>query len=110
MAKPLNNPASAEVVQSGEPGVLQVSGELSFATVNAVLEQSRPMLAAAQGWLVMELAGVERVDSAGLALLIQWMRLAREQGVDILFRHVPEQLLAIAHASDLDNVLPLEQG
>jgi phospholipid transport system transporter-binding protein len=98
----------AGVHSSGEPGVLQVSGELSFATVNRLLEQSQPLFQTAQGWLVMELAEVERVDSAGLALLIQWMRMARERSVDILFRHVPQQLLAIAHASDLDSILPLE--
>lgn len=103
------NPESvAQVSASGEPGVLQVSGELTFATVSALLEQSRPLLDGAQGWLVMDLAGVERVDSAGLALLIQWMRMAKSGAVDILFRHVPEQLLAIAHASDLDSILPLD--
>jgi len=96
------------VTASDEPGVVHVRGELSFSTVTALLEQSRPLLDSAQGWLVMELADVQRVDSAGLALLIQWMRMAREKSVDILFRHVPEQLLAIARASDLDQILPLE--
>ncbi|MCW8827547.1 MAG: STAS domain-containing protein [Gammaproteobacteria bacterium] len=103
----LNQDASISAVDSG---LMQISGELTFATVTILLEQSRPLLLSAKGGLVMELAGVGRVDSAGLALLIQWMRMAREQGVDILFRHVPEQLLAIAHASDLDTILPLEQG
>jgi phospholipid transport system transporter-binding protein len=98
----------ATVNASDEPGVLSVNGELTFKTVTAVLEQSRPLLDAAQGWLVMELAGVSRVDSAGLALLIQWMRMAEARSVDILFRHVPEQLLAIARASDLEKILPLE--
>lgn len=97
-------------INSAESGVLQINGELTFSTVSTVLEQSRPLLASINGQVVMELADVERVDSAGLALLIQWMRMAREQGVEILFRHVPEQLLAIAHASDLDHIIPLEQG
>lgn len=97
------------VIHQDEPGVLMVEGELSFATVNTLLEQSRPLLAAAGSSLVMELARVGRVDSAGLALLTQWMRMAKEQNVAIAFRHVPEQLLAIAHASELDEILPLEQ-
>lgn len=97
-------------INSAETGVLQVSGELTFSTVTQVLEQSRPLLAAINGQAVMELADVERVDSAGLALMTQWVRMAREQGLEIRFRHVPAQLLAIAHASDLDNILPLEQG
>ena len=104
----MSNNLPSTVTNSDEPGVLRVSGELTFATVTATLEQSRPLMNAAQGWLVMELADVSRVDSAGLALLIQWMRMARERSVDILFRHVPEQLLAIARASELDRILPLE--
>jgi phospholipid transport system transporter-binding protein len=75
-----------------------------------VLEQSRPQLAALEGGIVLELAQVERVDSAGLALLIQWMRMARERQVDIRFRHLPAQLLAIARASDMEQILPLEAG
>lgn len=97
-------------INSAEAGVLQINGELSFSTVSKVLEQSRPLLATMKGQVVIALADVERVDSAGLALLIQWMRMAREQGMEIRFRHVPAQLLAIAHASDLDHILPLEQG
>lgn len=104
----MSSEIASTVTASDEPGVLRVSGELSFTTVTALLEQSRPLMDSAQGWLVMELADVNRVDSAGLALLIQWMRMAREKSVDILFRHVPEQLLAIARASDLDQILPLE--
>jgi phospholipid transport system transporter-binding protein len=104
----VSNASQTSVSSSGEPGVLRVSGELTFSTVTTALEQSRPLLQSAQGWLVMELSEVGRVDSAGLALLIQWMRMARGQSVDILFRHVPQQLLAIARASDLETVLPLE--
>lgn len=103
------HPHPVTEITSSEPGVLRVSGELTFSTVSAALERSRPLLEAAKGWLVMELADVVRVDSAGLALLIQWMRMARERGVDILFRHIPEQLMAIARASDLEAILPLEE-
>lgn len=105
----MSSKMTSTVSTSEEPGVLRVSGELSFTTVTGLLEQSRPLLQGAQGWLVMELADVQRVDSAGLALLIQWMRMARERGIDILFRHVPEQLMAIARASDLEQILPLEE-
>lgn len=101
--------AGVTSINSAEEGVVKVSGELTFATVTRLLEQSRPLLQQAKGWLVVELAGVGRVDSAGLALLIQWMRMAQEQGVDILFRHVPPQLLEIARASDLDQIIPLER-
>lgn len=102
--------STTTITPAEEAGLLRVDGELTFATVTAVLEQSRPLLASAEGRVAVELSAVERVDSAGLALLIQWVRMAREHGVEIMFRHIPEQLLAIAHASDLDEILPLEQS
>jgi len=99
---------AAALIESGADGVLSVRGELSFASVTRLLERSRPLLAAAKGQLVIDLAGVDRSDSAGLALLMEWLRMARGLGTNILFRHVPEQMLAIARASDLERLIPLE--
>jgi phospholipid transport system transporter-binding protein len=88
-------------------GKLQVSGELTFATVSGLLGQSRSLFANAGEGIEVELSGVERADSAGLALLVAWMRLAASQGNRITFHHLPEQMRAIAAASDLDSLLPL---
>ena len=97
---------------SGEDGRFQISGELSFKTVNAVLAESKATIFSAPEslrTLDLELAGVTRADSAGLALLIQWMRMAREHDTNICFHHLPEQLLAIARAGELDTLLPVAE-
>jgi phospholipid transport system transporter-binding protein len=92
----------------GEGGEFQVSGELSFGTVNEVLVQSQSTIFASPGrQLDLDLGGVSRVDSAGLALLIQWMRMARAAHCEIHFHHLPQQLLAIARAGELDGLLPV---
>ncbi len=88
-------------------GRFKVSGELTFATVTQVLAQSRALFAQAGDSIELELGTVERVDSAGLALLIEWMRNAHARGKEIRFFELPEQMRAIAAASDLDAVLPL---
>lgn len=95
---------------SGEAGRFQISGELSFHTVTALLAESKTTLFVTGGdQLDLELAGVSRADSAGLALLIQWMRMAREQHKTIRFHHLPEQLLAIARAGELEPLLPVAE-
>lgn len=88
-------------------GSFKISGELTFATTNQVLAQSRELFAQADGPIEVDLGSVERVDSAGLALLIEWMRTARTQGKEIRFFDLPDQMMAIAAASDLDSILPL---
>jgi phospholipid transport system transporter-binding protein len=93
---------------SGADGRYQISGELSFRTVNAVLAESRETLfATPQAQLELDLGSVSRADSAGLALLIQWLRMARARQSEIRFLHLPEQLLAIARAGELEPLLPI---
>lgn len=95
-------------IESVGDGVLLVRGDLSFSSVTRVLAQSRPLLSQGSGKLALDLGEVQRADSAGLALLMQWLRMGKEQGLEIRFRHLPEQLLAIARASDLERLIPLE--
>ncbi|HEB99345.1 MAG TPA: STAS domain-containing protein, partial [Thiotrichales bacterium] len=52
-------------------------------------------------------SGVGRADSAGLALLVEWMREARRQGREIRFLGMPAQMSAIAEVSGLSELLPV---
>ena len=105
------SPREARVSDSrinGADGRFQVSGELSFNTVNALLAESRQSIFAQHSAeLVLDLGGISRADSAGLALLLQWMRMARASDRKIHFHHLPEQLLAIARAGELEPLLPV---
>ncbi|OUR73460.1 sulfate transporter [Methylophaga sp. 41_12_T18] len=86
--------------------VIRVGGELSFATVSQVLEQTSRVFEPVTD-LKIDLAAVSRSDSAGLALLIDWMRTAQAANKSIVFQNIPSQMLAIASASGLDELLPL---
>ncbi len=104
---PLKGPQVSKAGIHRVDGRLKVSGELTFATVTGVLGESRELFAQAGESIEVVLQDVERVDSAGLALLIEWMREAHSQGKSIRFFELPEQMMAIAAASDLDTILPL---
>ncbi len=88
---------------------LVVAGELDFTTVVQLLKDAEPLLGAGTDVLV-DLQGVTRSDSAGLALLIEWMRAAKRQQKSIQFLNIPPQMLDIARVSSLDQVLPLNRG
>ena len=90
-------------------GSLLLSGELSMATVPELLEQlsTQGALRNAEGEILIDLQGVERADSAGLALLIEWQRLAGQQQKSIRFCNIPAQMLAIARLSGVDELLSL---
>jgi phospholipid transport system transporter-binding protein len=82
-----------------------VTGELDFATVPGLLADCGSELAASAS--EVDLAGVTRADSAGLALLIAWTRDRARAGQPIRFTHVPAQLLSIARVCGLEEILPL---
>jgi len=93
-------------IEKLDGGRLRVSGELTFGTVAAVLRESAGLFQNDTTAFEMDLSGVRHADSAGLALLIHWLREARRNGREIVFRHLPEQMLAIARVSDLQDILP----
>ena len=88
---------------------LQIHGELSFASVPALWEQWKEV-SSGQAQLDVDLSGVQRSDSAGLALLVSCVRQARQTGQVVRFLNIPAQMLAIARVSGLDEVLPLHRG
>ncbi|WP_297527557.1 STAS domain-containing protein [Thiohalobacter sp.] len=98
------------VIEAAPDGRVRVGGELGFATVTSALAGTEPLFDAGEGTLVFDLSGVERADSAGLALLIEWMRRARRAGRAVRFLNLPPQMLEIARAASLDRVLPLGRG
>ena len=85
-----------------------LSGPLTFATVPAVYrEAGSAFLGDAETGRPVELSldSVGRCDSAGLALLLEWLRMARERGVELRLSGLPVQLEDLMRVSDLDEVL-----
>src|SRR5215831_5604131 len=83
---------------------LQVTGELDFVTVVPLLTSSLPLLSRCAEYQ-FNLAGVTVCNSAALALLIEWRRLAQQNNKRIVFHNVPQQLLTVAAISGIKNIL-----
>lgn len=86
---------------------LRVSGDLTIEGVPEYLKQSETLFSELSE-IRIDLSAVTRSDSAGLALLIRWMRAARASDKNIVFEHMPAQMLAMAEASGLETILPLQ--
>jgi phospholipid transport system transporter-binding protein len=57
--------------------------------------------------LAIDLNAVSRSDSAGVALLIEWMRQAKKNSKTIRFNNIPEQMHEIAMVSGVDKMLAI---
>lgn len=101
MSKPHLGRAKLESLGGGR---FRVSGVLDATTAGELLKQSGERFASASE-LEVDLAGVSEADSAGLALLIEWMRVTKEAGRSIRFDHVPGQISALARISEVEDLL-----
>jgi phospholipid transport system transporter-binding protein len=78
--------------------VLALKGDLSFETVPAVLSETAQFAAREDlpERLTIDFAAVGAVDSAAVALLLEWRRLAAQHGKALEFANLPANLLALA--------------
>jgi len=97
---------SGATLNISDDGAFTLTGDLSFATVPAIWQKGLEMFRNAET-LTVDMSGIDRSDSAGLTLLIEWLRFARAQQKVIRYLNMPEQMLAIARVSGLDNILPI---
>ena len=85
-------------------GSLRVSGDLVFATVAELLDRGIRLLAHGKPH-VIDLSDVAHCDSAGLALLLEWLDYGRSIGSEVSFRALPSGLLRIAGLSNATGLL-----
>lgn len=85
-------------------GRYRLEGEVGFATVMHLLHESRASFEHEPN-IRLDFSGVETIDSAGLALVIEWIREAKHQGHSLEIRNPPQRLLALARISDVERLL-----
>jgi phospholipid transport system transporter-binding protein len=98
--------SGATAIRSGGPGVLLVVGVLDFATVPALAAEGERLLPVS-GRVEIDLSGVTAANSAGLALLLEWLEIARQRKLGLRFRALPDPLVRLARLTNLTNLLPV---
>lgn len=74
---------------------LRLSGPITFTTAAALFARARQLLPGLPPSGVLDLEGATRVDSAGVALLVEFMRLRAEAGADLRLESVPGDVLPL---------------
>lgn len=85
-------------------GRFELIGELTFETAERVLRASEePFEAHSQ--IEVDMSQVSKTDSAGLALLLEWITWANHTVREISFKGMPEKIIAIAKTTEVDELL-----
>ncbi len=78
-----------------------VDGDLTFSTIDKQTVKSFAFLNTSKH-ITVDLGRVSSTDSAGLALMIEWIKYTRHHRAHIVFKNIPEQLLNLAKLSGFD--------
>jgi len=85
-------------------GKFAVSGEMTFDTAEKMLRSSESMFEE-HAQLEIDLSEITASDSAGLALLLEWITWANHSVREIRYTGMPEKVLAIARTTEVDHLL-----
>ena len=87
-------------------GRFVAQGPLTFATARQAREQGLQCLAGAAGReLEVDCGGVTASDSAGLAVLLDWLGAVKRAGRSLRYTHLPQGLLALGRISEVEELL-----
>jgi phospholipid transport system transporter-binding protein len=78
-----------------------VEGNMTFSTLNKKTIKSFDFLNTTKD-IHIDLEKVAAADSAGLALMIEWLKHSKLYNTKLRFKNIPQQLLTLAKLSDLD--------
>lgn len=85
-------------------GRFALDGEMTFDTAERILRTSETRFEQYTR-IEVDFAGITDSDSAGLALLLEWITWANHTVREIRFTELPERIVAIAKTTEVDHLL-----
>lgn len=85
-------------------GHFALSGDMTFQTAGLILDESEGLFDK-HTRIEVDLSAVTKTDSAGLALLLEWITWANHTVREIHFLGTPEKIDAIARTTEVSDLL-----
>lgn len=82
----------------------KITSNLTFETSPGLLEQSRAWFNTQSPKIEIDLASAGRTDSAGIALMLQWIEIAGANNLQLRFINLPSQVREFIHVNGLDKL------
>jgi len=99
-----------EVTENGdESGRFLLTGVMNFDSVTLLNQRASELFPKFKS-ITIDLSGVTYVNSAGLALLLEWKRKAFLDNKTIQILSIPRKLLNIARVSEIENILSFQSN
>ena len=96
-------------IHVGTDGSVQISGEMTFNTTPQLYREFESHLRGEGTELIIDLGQVDRADSSGLALLLEWQAMARRLNRTLHITNAPQNLLSLAKLCEADMLLDISE-
>jgi phospholipid transport system transporter-binding protein len=97
---------SAVALIEDSPGRFSARGRITFATARAARQAGISAFdTTTQQQIQVDCSGISASDSAGMAVLLDWLSAARRTGRSLQYQNLPVQVQAIARISDVLEML-----
>lgn len=94
---------------TGRPAVLRLSGDVDFFTEDEFRAAAEKLLDDTDiDRLIVDLSDVGLMDSSGLSLLVDLLRLCRDMELPMTLRGVPDHIVQLLDLTGLDQVISVE--
>lgn len=87
-----------------DDGVVKIEGVLDLNTVNSMKKQTISLFAGLSE-IQFDLSAVSRSNSAALALLLEWLKMAQKNQISLSFSNFPEHLRQLARVYGIEQDL-----
>ena len=92
-------------IEGGEPGCALLTGVLTFKSTPGLFMETDKLFRANAPVSSIDLSGVSSVDSAGLALLLEWKAIQNPVSRNLKFINAPSALMSLAQLCDAVELL-----
>ena len=89
-------------------GLAKVAGAMTMNNAAALEREGAELIGG--DIRTFDFAEVTEADSAGIAILFSWMRIAKAAGVNLQFANIPVELQSLAAVYDVNDLLTTVQG
>lgn len=87
-------------------GVVKIEGVLDLKTVNSLKKQTISLFSGLSE-IQFDLSAVQQSNSAGLALVLDWLKMAKKNQVSVTFSNFPEHLRELAAVYGIEQDLKI---
>lgn len=91
------------IIKEHSPGYYVISGNLTFSTItNKTLIALNP---AKNATISLNFKQIKTCDSAGLALIIAWLKSAHKRNLRLYLQNLPDSLLSLAKLGGIEAMI-----